>query len=167
MLTELFWINGPWPGRLAIAPRPRGGEWLDQEMKAWRKLGVDVVVSLLTPEEAADLGLEQERQHAETSGIRFLSHPIEDRSVPTSEADTARVLGKLDTELSHGKKIVVHCRQGVGRSGLIAASLLIGRDVSPSEAIQRVSTARHAPVPETPEQRAWIDSFAAASDRRR
>jgi len=28
MLTELHWVDGPWPGRLAVAARPRGGDWL-------------------------------------------------------------------------------------------------------------------------------------------
>jgi len=167
MLTELFWVSGPWPGRLAIAPRPRGGEWLDDEMKAWRRMGVDAIVSLLTPEEAVDLDLELEGRHAETNGIVFLSHPIEDRSVPTSESDIARLLGRLDTELSHGKNVVVHCRQGIGRSGLIASLLLVENGAGPDEAIERVGRARHAPVPETPEQRAWVDSFAATLDRRR
>jgi hypothetical protein len=39
--------------------------------------------------------------------------------------------------------------------------------ISPSEAIQRVNAARRAPVPETAEQRAWIDSFAATLNRPR
>ena len=51
MRTELFWIDGPWPGRLAIMPRPRGGDWLEEEIQSWRRSGVDLVVSLLTLEE--------------------------------------------------------------------------------------------------------------------
>jgi len=167
MPTELFWINGPWPGRLAIAARPRGGDWLQDEVKAWHRLGVDIIVSLLTPDEVTDLDLEKEKQQAEADGIEFLPHPIEDRRAPAPEADATRLLGTLDAELSHGKKIVVHCRQGIGRSGLIAASLLVGRGISPSQAIHRVSMARHAPVPETDEQRIWIDSFASSLDRPR
>jgi protein-tyrosine phosphatase len=167
MFTELFWIEGPWPGRLAISPRPRGGDWLEEEMKAWRQAGVDAVVSLLTPEEAADLSLEQERSHSEANGIEFYSLPIADRSVPASDRDAAQLIGKLDAALSHGKKVAIHCRQGIGRSALIAAGLLIEQGLSPEEAIQRVSRARHAPTPETPEQRAWIDSFAATLDQSR
>jgi hypothetical protein len=30
MKPELFWIPTPSPGRLAMAPRPRGGDWLDE-----------------------------------------------------------------------------------------------------------------------------------------
>jgi protein-tyrosine phosphatase len=161
MFTELFWIDGPWPGRLAISPRPRGGDWLDEEMKAWRRAGIDAVVSLLTPEESADLSLEQEQSHSEANGIEFYSLPITDRSVPDSDRDAAQLIAKLDAALSHGQKVTVHCRQGIGRSALIAAGLLIEQGLGPEEAIQRVSRARNAVTPETPEQRAWIDSFAA------
>jgi hypothetical protein len=57
MRTELYWIERPWRGRLAIMPRPRGGDWLDDEIQSWRRSGVDVVVSLLTREEESDLNL--------------------------------------------------------------------------------------------------------------
>jgi hypothetical protein len=58
--TQLFWIDGPWPGRLALAARPRGGDWLEDEMKAWAQSGVGTVVSLLTRDEELSLGLEKE-----------------------------------------------------------------------------------------------------------
>ncbi len=32
--TTLYWVRGPWPGKLALAARPRGGEWLDDEIAA-------------------------------------------------------------------------------------------------------------------------------------
>src|SRR5438445_5914218 len=51
MRTELFWIKGPWPGRLAIMPRPRDGDWLENEIQSWRRSGVDVVFSLLMADE--------------------------------------------------------------------------------------------------------------------
>jgi protein-tyrosine phosphatase len=157
----------PWLGRLAISPRPRGGDWLDDEMKAWRRTGVDAVVSLLEPGEAEDLGLDEERKYCEANGVDFYSLPIVDRSVPASEADASRLLGALEEALNAGKNVAIHCRQGIGRAGLIASTLLVEAGVSPSEAIQRVSAARHTPVPETAEQRAWIESFAATLNRRR
>ena len=53
----IYQIQGPWRGRLAIVPRPRGGEWLDDDVRALKEQGFDLVVSLLTPDEAIDLGL--------------------------------------------------------------------------------------------------------------
>jgi protein-tyrosine phosphatase len=166
MLTGLFWVEGPWLGRMAISPRPRGGDWLDDEMKGWRQAGIDVVVSLLESGEAEDLGLDEERKYCEANGMEFYSLPIIDRGVPTSDVEAARLLAALDHALTEEKNVAIHCRQGIGRAGLIASTLLVERGISPSEAIQRVSAARHAPVPETAEQRAWIDSFAAALNRR-
>jgi protein-tyrosine phosphatase len=167
MFTELHWIDGPWPGRLAIAPRPRGDDWLDDEMKAWRRNGIDIVVSLLMPDEAEQLGLENEGRSCAAAGMEYSALPILDRSVPPSMKDVADLLTHLEAHLSRGKNIVVHCRQGLGRAGLIASALEIDAGLSPSDAIRRVSAARGAPVPETPEQRAWIESFAAAPPHRR
>jgi len=167
MLTGLFWVEGPWLGRMAISPRPRGSDWLDDEMKGWHQAGIDVVVSLLESGEAEDLGLDEERKYSEANGMEFYSLPIADRGVPTSVAEVARLLAALDEALTREKNVAIHCRQGIGRAGLIASTLLVERGISPLEAIQRVSAARHAPVPETAEQRAWIDSFASAMNRRR
>jgi hypothetical protein len=65
------------------------------------------------------------------------------------------------------RQCFVGARHRIGRAGLIASTLLIETGISPSEAIERVSVARHAPVPETAEQRDWVESFAATLNRRR
>jgi protein-tyrosine phosphatase len=161
MYTKLFWIQGPWPGKLAISARPRGSDWLDDEMRAWRLAGVDAIVSLLTSSEAEDLGLEAERSQSEANQIEFLSLPIVDRSTPTSEREVARLLNGLGRRLSEGKSVVIHCRQGIGRSSLISAALLVEAGLAPAEAFAMIARARGVPVPETPEQAAWLDSFAA------
>ena len=58
-----------------------------------------------------------------------------------------------------GKNVAVHCRQGIGRSGLIAAGLLTTSGIPPDEAIQIVSTARRLAVPETMDQRLWVEQL--------
>src|SRR6185503_14796863 len=78
--TELYWIEGSWPGKLAIVPRPRGGDWLADEVQAWRQAGLDVMVSLLTQEENAELDLTQEAESSQTGGLQFIEFPIPDRS---------------------------------------------------------------------------------------
>jgi hypothetical protein len=84
MSPNLFRIPGPWRGSLAIATRPRGGDWLEDEAAGWRRAGLDVVVSLLENEEAAQLDLVHEGDAAERNGVEFISFPIPDRGVPTS-----------------------------------------------------------------------------------
>lgn len=160
MRTDLYWIEGPWPGRLAIMPRPRGGDWLDDEIQSWRQSGVDIVVSLLTPDEVAELNLAHEAALCQANGIQFMSFPIVDRDIPSSMEAFSELVTKLTDELTDGKNIAIHCRQGIGRAALVAICLLVLAGVDPEVAIQRVSSARGCTVPETPEQRRWIADFA-------
>jgi len=161
MYTELHWMDGPWPGKLAISARPRGGDWLDEELASWRESGVDGVVSLLTPEEVESLELQDEAAHSWDAGMQFRSFPIVDRWVPASKRDALRLIEDLDTDLTAGKSISIHCRQGIGQAGLIAASLLVARGVQPADAFEGISLARGVAVPETAEQRAWVEALAS------
>ena len=157
MKADLFWIPGPWRGRLAIAARPRGGDWLDDEATAWRQADLDVIVSLLENEEAGQLGLLDESQAAKDHALRFIPFPIPDRGVPNSLQEAVSLIGGITAQLEAGKNVAIHCRQGIGRSGLIAAGVLIAAGTSPDEAMQIVSSARGISVPETTEQRRWTE----------
>lgn len=161
-MSRLYSIDGVGGGQLALAARPRGGDWLPDDLADWKRAGIDGIVSLLTPEEDRDLQLNDERREAESQGLEFISFPIADRDVPVSEAKLAQLLERIDERLSSGKNVLVHCRQGIGRSGLVAACLLVKRGMSPGAAVETVSQARGVPVPETPQQREWIDHYAAA-----
>jgi protein-tyrosine phosphatase len=161
MNTKLFWIDGNWAGRVAISSRARGGDWLDDEVKTWRQSGVHIVVSLLMPEEARDLGLDEERKLAKANGIEFFSLPMEDRGVPARIADVEGVLSHLKERLDRGENVAIHCRQGIGRAAMVAAALLIESGSPVAAALGRVRKARGVEVPETAEQLRWLDSFAS------
>jgi protein-tyrosine phosphatase len=161
MTSSIYPIPGPWKGQLVILARPRGGDWLDDEMRRWRSAGIDMVVSLLDPEEQEELGLTEECRAAERQGIRCLSFSILDRSVPASLAGTAALLAELRDAVEAGKSVGVHCRQGIGRSSLIASGVLMTSGVEAGAALERVATARGAAVPDTPEQRAWLEYVLA------
>ena len=84
MRPDVYWIDAATGLRLAIMPRPRAGDWLEDEIAGWRLEGVDVVVSLLEPDEAAELGLQREAALCTAQGMRFLALPIPDRGVPVA-----------------------------------------------------------------------------------
>ncbi len=163
MSADLHWLTGPWLGKLALAARPRGGDWLEGELAAWKRSGIDTIVSLLTPDEEQEFALTDEGLQAKAKGITFLSLPIRDRRVPDPGTDLNSTLQRMDAVLSSGRNVLVHCRQGIGRTGLVASSLLINKGMDAESAVELVSTARGIPVPETSEQRHWIDEFAAES----
>ena len=162
MGADAYWIEGPWPGRVAIVPRPRGGDWLENEVRAWLKNGFDEVVSLLTPNEVAEFALDQEEKWCKAYGIRFRSFPIPDRGVPVSTDGFSRLVQDLEKAMSAGKKVALHCRQGIGRSSLVAAALLLSAGIAQEIAWESVRRARGCPVPDTIEQRNWVKGFAQA-----
>jgi hypothetical protein len=57
-------------------PRPRAGEWLDDEIIGWQMEGNDTVVSLLELPEISELGLEREAELSRETRNRvyFLPH---------------------------------------------------------------------------------------------
>ena len=153
-------IEGPWQGELAIVPRPRGGDWLDDEIHALKDGHFDVLVSLLTRDESDEFDLAAEADLSCAHGLQFCEFPITDLGIPQSLTAARVLIDKLYGGLRAGKKIAVHCRQGIGRSGLIAASLLVASGVDAETAFREVSDARGLPVPETAEQRQWVKGLA-------
>jgi protein-tyrosine phosphatase len=161
MRADAYWVPGPWPGRLAIVPRPRGGDWLADEIRSWKAAGINVVTSLLTPAEVAELELQEEEIRSRVEGLEFVSFPIPDYGVPSSQRDLTEVVHRLEIALKAGKNVAVHCRQGIGRSSVLAASLLVSAGIDPDEAFRRIEKARGRPVPDTPEQREWVARLAS------
>jgi protein-tyrosine phosphatase len=160
MPTTLYWIDGPWQGRLAIVPRPRGGDWLEDEVRSWRAAGLDVVVSLLTPDEISEFDLRQQAQWCRTHGVEFISFPIPDRGTPASRDAVAALVHDLEKALMAGRTVALHCRQGIGRSALLAACLLVSAGLDADAAFRRIRAARGCPVPDTIEQQEWVRAFA-------
>ncbi len=148
--------NQSWLGTLYIAPRPRGGDWLSDETARWRQSGIQTVLSLLTHEEESELDIGGEAEEVRKHGMKFISFPILDRGIPSSRTAAVEMLDEVHDELQSGKNVLVHCRQGIGRAGMVAASLLVLDGAEPEAAIKKVSNARGVPVPETRDQEQWI-----------
>ena len=158
-----YWIDTGQAGRLAILPRPRGGDWLEDDVRGWKRAGIDVVVSMLEPEEATELELTDEERIAAAAGVQLLFLPIPDRGLPDSRKVVADLAASLAEAVAAGKRVGLHCRQGVGRSALVAATILIALGQDANAALARISAARGLPVPETNDQRTWLMDFARMS----
>jgi len=157
--SGIFWIDGdPAPG-LAIVLRPRGNDWLPDELRRMRDGGLDVLVSLLEVDEAAELGLADESDAAGKAGLEYVSYPIADRHVPPSRAGFRGFTAGLAARLRAGERIGVHCRGSVGRASITAACTLIQLGRKAEAALSAIEFARGCPIPDTPEQRDWILNF--------
>jgi hypothetical protein len=115
MAPRLFWIDAPLTGRLAIMPRPLGGDRLDDEIGALRTAGVKAVLSLLERDEIAELELTQEAGACAAKSIAFHTYPIADRGLPEDAAAFSAALAPLAKFVAGGGRLAIHCRAGIGR----------------------------------------------------
>jgi protein-tyrosine phosphatase len=151
----VYWVGTAAPLRLGILPRPRGGDWLEDEIRSLRDQGVNVVVSLLTAEEVEELCLELEPVLCRAEGIEFLTFPIDDRDVPSNEQDACDFVRTLHQRVAQGRSVVIHCRAGIGRSATIAALVMAAHGILAEDAFRQVGDARGCAVPDTSDQKAW------------
>jgi protein-tyrosine phosphatase len=160
MMPELYWIREVAPMRLAQMARPRSGDWLPDEISGWQFAGINAVVSLLESHEVQDLGLVDEPSLCASREIDFLSFPIPDRGTPSSLRDTSVPAEELVNRLRREQGVAIHCRAGIGRSGLISACVLLRLGVSFAEVFPMLSRARKVAVPDTSAQIEWVRRFA-------
>jgi len=148
-------------GFIAIMRRP-SPEWLEDDLSKLSEMGVHHILSLLTAEEVNELGLQAEPAASRACGITFYSFPIPDRGTPDNETAFIELIHKLSRAERAGHGVAVHCRAGIGRSGLAAAALLVSRGFDAAEAFDLISERRRVTVPDTGIQKTWIRERASA-----
>lgn len=129
-------------------------------MNYYRSMDVDLVISMLEHEEAVELSLQNEGSVCSDNNMDFLNYPVPDRGLPERER-FKELIGVVRIRLVQNEGIAVHCRAGVGRSRMLVCSVLAGFIGSAQKAIEIVSGARGVEVPDTPEQRVFIDSIVS------
>ena len=158
-MQAAYWIVHEASTKLAIVPRPRGGDWLEDDLRALQREGTDIVVSLLTTAEEEELGLIDEGKVCERIGMRFYNFPIPDRTTPQDSSGFRQFTQELSSMVIRGQAIGIHCRGSIGRATLTAAGILICQGWKAKSALQAIEAARGCPVPDTEEQRQWIENL--------
>jgi ADP-ribosyl-[dinitrogen reductase] hydrolase len=146
------------PGK--VDPSSVGGPW-DRDMGAditvIRKWGASLVLTLIEPHEFDLLKVRGLPKAVRETGMVWLHAPIPDVSVPGSAFNAAwKTIGpRISKQLREGRSVVVHCRGGLGRAGMIAAKLLTMMGEDASTAIERIRSVRPGAI-ETSEQEAYV-----------
>lgn len=117
---------------------------MDADIAAIRAWGASILVSLMEAEEMREYGVHEIPQRARKLGLQHVHLPIADMHVPEQEFEQVwRQAGPLlHRELQRGARIVLHCYAGLGRTGTIAARMLVESGLTPAEAIRSVRAAR-------------------------
>ncbi|MEL7536250.1 MAG: protein-tyrosine phosphatase family protein [Pseudomonadota bacterium] len=152
MTPEFYRIADIGEGFLAIMAKPVAGEWLQDDLASLVAVGVGQIISLLEVREEAELGLTEERNFCAAVGARFVSFPIPDRGIPSDLQSFAQLASQTRQAIEDGNNTVIHCRAGIGRSGMLAAGVLVANGVASEDAFRQISLARRVDVPDTQEQ---------------
>lgn len=154
-------LDTPGGGRIGMTfcpgkrdPAARTGPWerdLELDLRSILDWRASVVVTLLETHEFALLGVPDLGERIEAFGMRWLHLPIRDVSIPDAafEAAWEDAGERLRSRLGSGGRILVHCRGGLGRTGLVAARLLIEQGETPTVALARVRATRPGAVETT------------------
>lgn len=139
------WRRGPilgsrWiePGRLLVGPYPGGA------VDALARAGIDLIVDLTRDDDGLP-------GYALPPGVRHVSRPVRDFGCPTPD-EMRGTLDLLDRELARGCRVYLHCRGGIGRTGLTTACYLVRHGATPDEALARLRAAGKGPEHEAQRQ---------------
>lgn len=164
MQSSLFVIDDLCQGQFAIMPRPEGNERLGDEIEYIRSQGFDTVISLLTPQEQQEFGLEKEADCCQEKGLSFLSFPMVD-DVALSDIDMVVFISKLIERQKAGHRMLFHCHSGAGRSAVVLTLLADRLGTCPDQAFDCIESSLGIPVPKTPLQKQWVHSMSIADVR--
>lgn len=126
----------PCPGTLEVS--------LDQALRELKAAGATALISLMTQAEMTKHRVEQLATQCAAHQLEWFHLPVEDEGAPTDEFTRAwpQVSARVHKRLDAGSSVAVHCKGGSGRTGVIAAHILIERGVSANEAMRQVKALR-------------------------
>jgi len=158
-------VTIPLGGRIGICPLPgRGGDLAGdlEAIAAWRPA---LVVSMTEATEMAALGVADLPARLGQAGIAWRHFPIVDFGTPAPDALPAwsPLSAESHAALDQGEGVLLHCRGGLGRSGMIALRLMVERGEEPEAALARLRQIRPGAV-ETEEQREWASCLPSDAD---
>ncbi len=120
------------------------GKVLQEEIGSIAEWGATAVLTLNETSELQWLGVDGLGAAVSAAGMQWWHCPIVDFRAPGPdfEAVWQPVGPSIEERLLSGERILIHCLAGLGRTGTIAARLLMEQGMAPQDAIGRVRMAR-------------------------
>lgn len=160
-IDESYWVL---PGRLAAGAYP-GSRSRAQAMERLRRFldaGFTCFIDLTEASELAPYEALLPFEAPNGRRVEYLREPIPDHGVPTHRETMQRVLALLDGALGAGHVVYLHCRAGIGRSGMAIGCWLAERRSSGEQALDELagywqSSAQSRLFPSVPETTAQAE----------
>jgi protein-tyrosine phosphatase len=161
------------PGAIGLTQCPgkkdRIGGWnrdLSHDLARIREWGAAAILTLVQERELHRLGVAELGTEVARYKMIWRHLPIRDGDVPDEkfEASWSEVGVELRALLRGGRRVLVHCRGGLGRAGMISARLLVELGMDPEAAIIAIRAVLGPAAIETREQEIHIRSCCPMAD---
>jgi ADP-ribosyl-[dinitrogen reductase] hydrolase len=168
-LANSYWVQsgrllaGEYPAGRDAQLTPSGRERLDNLLSS----GISAFVDLTEVGEcpAYDALLPK--------GVLYLRHAIRDQDVPREPSQMRRIQDDIAAALAEGRSLYLHCRAGIGRTGLTAGCFLVEQGRAGDDALRELNVlwtaqcARAATWPTVPQTERQAEYIRAWRARRR
>lgn len=165
-LPNAYWVL---PGRLLAGEHPGGvtPEGTRERVSRLVAAGIDCFLDLTQPHEIPTY------EPVLPAGVQYLRRPIVDHGTPHQRAEMGEILECLQRALHAGRVVYLHCRAGIGRTGMVAGCLLAEQGLAGEAALSELNrlwrqSARSSvwpSVPETPGQVAYVRGWTPRHSR--
>jgi ADP-ribosylglycohydrolase len=161
-LANSYWVL---PGRLLAGEHPSGSsaELTRTRLARLLEAGIDSFVDLTQPEEVGSY------RDVLPAGTGYFSRPIPDHGVPVERAHMVAILGHLRWALDSGRRVYLHCRAGIGRTGTVVGCLLAEQRGGEEALVelnrlwrQNARSAHWPAIPETLDQTEYVRGWPLA-----
>ena len=164
-IPNSYWVR---PGSFAAGKYPGASNPTDAKTKLRSVLdsGVDHFIDLTETRDGLEPYSHIAEEEARLLGktITLERHPIVDVSIPQRPEQMTRILDAIDSALSGGGTVYVHCWGGVGRTGTVVGCWLVRHGLTGDEALAQIAewwkgvekSWRVRESPETAQQRDYV-----------
>jgi len=142
---------------LYLSEKPANDNEIPYFIDFYHSKKIDTIVVLIPDDDLADFYSTNLLKVYRDSGLHVIHFPIKDFSIPGKLVSFHSLILDITSRLKIGN-LLIHCSAGIGRTGMVASSILISRGSTVNDAIHQVREVRPGSV-ETAEQRDFLEDY--------
>jgi ADP-ribosyl-[dinitrogen reductase] hydrolase len=146
--AEIITINHKNKLCISMSPGKKNHKWnrdVDLDIQAIVKSNINIIICLLEWTEIREMDIVDYPRKAQHAGLIFYHLPVKDLGCPS--LNELKAIEEIIVKyLLRGFNVLVHCKEGLGRAGLICAACICNFGYTPKEAIELVRNQRKGAI---------------------